>query len=80
MGEAWHNNHHAFPASARLGLKQGEADPGWWVLRALRRLGLVWNLRTPETLPHRPNLRALDALGRLQPVAHALDTTDGDIA
>ena len=35
MGEAWHNNHHAFPASARLGLGPGEADPGWWVLRAL---------------------------------------------
>jgi fatty-acid desaturase len=29
MGEAWHNNHHAFPASARLGLQPGEMDPGW---------------------------------------------------
>ena len=28
MGEAWHNNHHAFPASARLGLQPGEIDPG----------------------------------------------------
>ena len=32
MGEAWHNNHHAFPGSARLGLRDGETDPGWWVL------------------------------------------------
>ena len=32
MGEAWHNNHHAFPSSARLGLHAGETDPGWWVL------------------------------------------------
>ena len=32
MGEAWHNNHHAFPGSARLGLSKGETDPGWWVL------------------------------------------------
>jgi hypothetical protein len=59
MGEAWHNNHHAFPASARLGLHPGETDPGWWVLVLLSRLGLVWNLKTPDTLPPRPNLVAL---------------------
>jgi stearoyl-CoA desaturase (delta-9 desaturase) len=59
MGEAWHNNHHAFPASARLGLKAGESDPGWNVLMLLARLGLVWGIKTPATLPHRPNLIAL---------------------
>jgi hypothetical protein len=59
MGEAWHNNHHAFPASARLGLRPGETDPGWAVLVLLSRLGLVWNLKTPDTLPPRPNLVAL---------------------
>jgi fatty-acid desaturase len=59
MGEAWHNNHHAFPGSARLGLEAGELDPGWWVLCALRRAGLVWGVKTPDVLPHRPNLRAL---------------------
>jgi fatty-acid desaturase len=56
MGEAWHNNHHAFPGSARLGLHRGEIDPGWWVLLALRRLGLVWGLKTPADLPARANL------------------------
>ena len=60
MGEAWHNNHHAFPGSARLGLDAGERDPGWWVLMALARLGLVWDVKTPDALPHRPNLVALD--------------------
>ncbi|HUQ09160.1 MAG TPA: acyl-CoA desaturase, partial [Steroidobacteraceae bacterium] len=45
MGESWHNNHHAFPGSARLGLHEGEWDPGWWVLCALARVGLVRNLR-----------------------------------
>jgi stearoyl-CoA desaturase (delta-9 desaturase) len=59
MGEAWHNNHHAFPASARLGLRAGETDSGWWVLVLLSRLGLVWNVKTPDTLPSRPNLVAL---------------------
>ncbi len=56
MGEAWHNNHHAFPASARIGLYEGEIDPGWHVLKGLEALGLVWNLKTPETLPPRHNL------------------------
>ena len=56
MGEAWHNNHHAFPGSARLGLRRGEVDPGWWVLSVLAWLGLVWGVKTPESLPHRPNL------------------------
>lgn len=56
MGECWHNNHHAFPGSARLGLAPGEWDPGWWVLAALERLGLVWSLRLPEDLPERPEL------------------------
>jgi fatty-acid desaturase len=59
MGEAWHNNHHAFPSSARLGLRPGETDPGWWVLMAMRRLGLAWNIKTPAMLPPRPNLVAL---------------------
>lgn len=54
MGECWHNNHHAFPGSARLGLYPGEWDPGWWVLSGLQRVGLVWGLRLPQDLPSRP--------------------------
>ena len=56
MGECWHNNHHAFPGSARLGLAPGEWDPGWWVLQALSRFGLVWKLRLPVDLPYRSEL------------------------
>jgi fatty-acid desaturase len=51
MGEAWHNNHHAFPDSARLGLEPGQNDPGWWVISTLRRVGLVRNVRLPGNLP-----------------------------
>ncbi|MCR9201597.1 MAG: acyl-CoA desaturase [Planctomycetaceae bacterium] len=57
FGEAWHNNHHAFPDSARLGLKPGQSDPGWWLLTVLEGLGLVWNLQQPADLPHRPELQ-----------------------
>jgi len=56
MGECWHNNHHAFPGSARLGLLPGEWDPGWWVLCGLERWGLVWDMRLPQDLPRRPEL------------------------
>jgi stearoyl-CoA desaturase (delta-9 desaturase) len=59
MGESWHNNHHAFPGSARLGLRADEWDPGWWVLCGLRRIGLVWSIRLPADLAPRPELRAL---------------------
>jgi stearoyl-CoA desaturase (delta-9 desaturase) len=57
FGECWHNNHHAFPASARLGHARHELDPGWWVLLALRRMGWVHSLALPRDLPHRPELR-----------------------
>jgi stearoyl-CoA desaturase (Delta-9 desaturase) len=46
MGESWHHNHHAFPTSAFHGLKLGErlADPTGWLIAALEKLGLVWNV------------------------------------
>ena len=56
MGESWHNNHHAYPGSARLGLQPGEWDPGWWVLVGLKRIGWAWDLKLPADLPHRPEL------------------------
>ena len=61
MGESWHNNHHAYPESARLGIKPHEWDLGWAVLKILERLGLAWNLATPASLPPRAERVALDA-------------------
>ena len=63
MGEAWHNNHHAFPGSAHLGLYPGQADPGWWVLVALKRVGLAWNIKTPADLAPRAQLCPVSATG-----------------
>jgi len=40
-GEGLHNNHHAAPTSARFSLHPRELDPGWWVVRALKGLGLA---------------------------------------
>lgn len=56
FGEAWHNNHHAFPHSARLGLRSGQSDPGWWLLTILEGLGLVWNLQQPVHVPAGPQV------------------------
>lgn len=58
MGEAWHSNHHAFPGSARLGLRATQFDPGWWALLAMQKISLVWSLKQPEDLPERSELRS----------------------
>jgi len=44
FGEAWHNNHHAFPTSARHGLQRWELDLSALVIRALERAGLAWDV------------------------------------
>jgi fatty-acid desaturase len=57
MGECWHNNHHAYPGSAKLGLHTGEWDPGWWVLRLLACAGLASGFVLPNDLPSRPEVQ-----------------------
>jgi stearoyl-CoA desaturase (delta-9 desaturase) len=44
FGEAWHNNHHAFPTSAVHGLRRWELDPSAAVIWTLERLGLAWDV------------------------------------
>ncbi|HXB15673.1 MAG TPA: fatty acid desaturase [Solirubrobacteraceae bacterium] len=44
FGEAWHNNHHAFPAAARHGQTRWQLDPSWWLICALARVGLAWDV------------------------------------
>ncbi len=59
MGESWHNNHHAFPASARHGLYSGQIDLGFGFIRLLEKFGLAWNIQTPQELPARSGLTAV---------------------
>jgi len=44
LGEAWHNNHHAFPTSAAHGLRWWELDVSSLVIRGLERFGLAWDV------------------------------------
>lgn len=48
LGEGWHNNHHAFPASARHGLERGQFDVSWELIRLFQRLGWVEQVRLPS--------------------------------
>ncbi|MDW3713379.1 MULTISPECIES: acyl-CoA desaturase [unclassified Pseudomonas] len=59
FGESWHNNHHAFPASARHGLYPGQIDLGWHFIQLLQRLGLAWDVNVPSNLPPREGITAL---------------------
>jgi stearoyl-CoA desaturase (delta-9 desaturase) len=65
MGEAWHNNHHAYPGSARIGLYPGQSDWGYTVILFFEKLGLAWNIQTPETLPKRSSLVDLEIGSKL---------------
>jgi stearoyl-CoA desaturase (delta-9 desaturase) len=47
LGEGWHNTHHAFPTSARHGLRWWQIDVSYWVIRLMALLGLAWNLKLP---------------------------------
>jgi len=48
LGEGWHNNHHAFPASARHGLRWWELDIAYIVIRCLASVGLVRDIKLPS--------------------------------
>ncbi|QNI86537.1 delta-9 fatty-acid desaturase DesC4 [Synechococcus sp. PROS-7-1] len=47
FGEGWHNNHHAYPHSARHGLQPGQIDLTWEHIRLMRALGLATKIRLP---------------------------------
>ncbi len=48
LGEGWHNNHHAFPTSARHGLAWWQLDLSYLLIRSLSAVGLAWGVRTPD--------------------------------
>jgi stearoyl-CoA desaturase (delta-9 desaturase) len=57
FGEAWHNNHHAFPTSAFHGMGRGEIDLTGLAITALERAGLVWDVQ--RVSPQRRQAKAV---------------------
>lgn len=47
FGEGWHNNHHAFPRSARHGLRWWEIDLTFWMIRSMSWIGLAKQIHVP---------------------------------
>jgi stearoyl-CoA desaturase (Delta-9 desaturase) len=48
LGEGWHNTHHAFPTSARHGLRWWQLDLSYWLIWAMELVGLAWNVKLPS--------------------------------
>ncbi len=62
FGEGWHNNHHAFPFSARHGLRWFEFDMTWLTIRFLRAIRIARNVKLPsrdmmDRLAYKPRAR-----------------------
>lgn len=60
-GEELHNNHHAFPSSARFAMRRWEFDIGWSAIRLLQALRLAKVLRVAPAMDVRPNIAVPDA-------------------
>lgn len=47
LGQSFHNNHHAFPNSAIIGLEWWQIDLGSWIIWILEKTGLIWDVKRP---------------------------------
>jgi stearoyl-CoA desaturase (Delta-9 desaturase) len=61
LGEAWHNNHHAFPSSAVHGLGRHQFDLSALVIRGLEKARLVWDVKVPDVTSQARRRAAADA-------------------
>ncbi len=58
-GEELHNNHHAFPSSAKFSIRKWEFDMGWLYIRIFQTLGLAKVIRVapePAIVPSRKHI------------------------
>ena len=60
-GEAWHNNHHAFPTSYRHGLRRWQIDPSAAIIRLMEVTGLAWDVVRIDPARRRQRLAVADA-------------------
>lgn len=70
FGEGWHNNHHAFPTSARHGLKWWQIDISYIFIRMMQLVGLAWDVRVPPRSAMAAKARIISpSVGPLRPGA-----------
>jgi stearoyl-CoA desaturase (delta-9 desaturase) len=48
LGEGWHNAHHAFPTSARHGLRWWQIDMSYYLIRAMGCVAIAWSVKLPS--------------------------------
>lgn len=63
FGEGWHNNHHAFPTSARHGLEWWQCDVVYGIIRGLSWFKLAWDIRLPSAEQRAAKVRKALTIG-----------------
>ena len=72
-GEELHNNHHAYPTSAKFSLRWYEFDIGWMYIRALQALGLAQVRKQAPKVKLDPSKWEVDAATLQAVIAHRFD-------
>ncbi len=72
-GEELHNNHHAYPTSAKFSLRSYEFDLGWMYIRILQSLGLVTVRKQAPKVKLDPSKWEVDAATLQAVIAHRFD-------
>jgi stearoyl-CoA desaturase (delta-9 desaturase) len=55
-GEGWHNNHHAYQKSARIGEQWWEYDPTYSLIKIMEKFGLAYNVKPQRTKMAQPDM------------------------
>lgn len=67
FGEGWHNNHHAWPKNARLGLRPLQFDLGYYFIKGLECCGLAWDLVEKSEDEIRNSVRRYQVFSQKEP-------------
>jgi len=79
LGEAWHNNHHAFQTSAALGHRWYQVDLGYMTIVVLRALSLVYDVKRPSDNQIKLfSEKSMTSSTTTQPLPHSTHVTQSD--
>jgi stearoyl-CoA desaturase (delta-9 desaturase) len=78
FGESWHNNHHAFPKSARHGLRWWEIDPSAFVIIGLEWVGLASDVVRVDRERQEQRAEYLESVGGGRAAVATIGASDGE--